>query len=658
MKKRIKSTIFSLAAITALATAAVTGKGLSGYAEEAQDSDKIDQEKEEDDGKIYCVGSVSKVYVVTAVMQLVEQGKVELDKPVTEYIDDFVMADEGYKDITVRMLMDHTSGLYGTTINDVFLYGDNKVDHARLTLDNLKTQKLKADPGAYASYCNDGFELLEIIVERVSGISYTEYIEKNIADRIGAVNIYTVENVFGNSKLSNIYSDRKNRYDTDYTTCLGSGGVYSTARDTCEFGSTFCKGDNRLLSEESKAMMAEVWSAGADTEYDKNYLDGNGLGWDLVSIPQYEEAGVQMLYKGGDSADYHTALLVAPEEEISVCVTTSGGSSGFNLAMAEALADIALSEQGIDIEAPAVPEITLQDTVPDSYKKFEGLYIISDMPAEVSFPDMKYMNVRFTVNGTTEEHYKYSDLGFIKVSGNMDEGTEMIDKDYACLDISEISGHTYVVMDTILKLSGLGDITDSRYVGERIEELHLSDKVMDAWKLRDGNKYELVSDKYSSALYNDPFILLNLIGDSGYIMLSESGETRILKIIDEDHAVRFLTIPSSTNRDQLDLWIEGETVHQTIGADGINSAVNPKFTADITEVETATGEAKWFDIDDTMAGAEISLERPENSAVFVYDKYGQMTYSTHMVDQGNRVTLQKGGSIVFLGEDGGTIKIK
>ena len=65
---------------------------------------------------IYCVGSVSKIYSTAAVMQLVDEGKVGLDTPITEYIPDFTMADERYKDITVRMLMDHTSGIMGSTM--------------------------------------------------------------------------------------------------------------------------------------------------------------------------------------------------------------------------------------------------------------------------------------------------------------------------------------------------------------------------------------------------------------------------------------------------------------------------------------------------------------------------------------------------------------
>ena len=52
------------------------------------------------------------MYAVTAVMQLADQGKVDIDAPVTDYIRDFKMADERYKDITVRMLMNHTTGVH------------------------------------------------------------------------------------------------------------------------------------------------------------------------------------------------------------------------------------------------------------------------------------------------------------------------------------------------------------------------------------------------------------------------------------------------------------------------------------------------------------------------------------------------------------------
>ena len=74
--------------------------------------------------ELYGIGSVSKIYTTVAVMQLAEDGKVSLDAPVTQYLPDFKMADERYKDITVRMLLNHSSGILGTGLSDAMLFGE------------------------------------------------------------------------------------------------------------------------------------------------------------------------------------------------------------------------------------------------------------------------------------------------------------------------------------------------------------------------------------------------------------------------------------------------------------------------------------------------------------------------------------------------------
>ena len=78
---------------------------------------------ETSEGYFLDIGSVSKVYVTTAAMQLVDQGLIDLDSPVTDYIPEFTMADERYHDITVRMLMNHTSGLMGSVYSESFSFG-------------------------------------------------------------------------------------------------------------------------------------------------------------------------------------------------------------------------------------------------------------------------------------------------------------------------------------------------------------------------------------------------------------------------------------------------------------------------------------------------------------------------------------------------------
>lgn len=77
--------------------------------------------------RLYCIGSVSKVYVTTAVMQLADKGLVDIDAPITDYIPNFKMADPRYTKITVRMLMNHTSGILGTQFGNMELYNDNSM---------------------------------------------------------------------------------------------------------------------------------------------------------------------------------------------------------------------------------------------------------------------------------------------------------------------------------------------------------------------------------------------------------------------------------------------------------------------------------------------------------------------------------------------------
>ena len=95
------------------------------------------------DEHLYGVGSISKVYTAAAMMKLVEQGKIDLDKPVTAYLPDFKMADERYQQITVRMLLNHSSGLMGSASINSFLFGDGQETYPMDTLlQRLSAQRL------------------------------------------------------------------------------------------------------------------------------------------------------------------------------------------------------------------------------------------------------------------------------------------------------------------------------------------------------------------------------------------------------------------------------------------------------------------------------------------------------------------------------------
>ena len=115
---------------------------------------------------MYGIGSVSKMFVTVAVMQLVDAGKVRLDESVVTYVPAARMADPPYVEITVRMLLDHSAGLPGSDYCNTLTTAPNPDYMARQFLAGLATQRLKTTRGSMSVYCNDCFTLAEMVVER------------------------------------------------------------------------------------------------------------------------------------------------------------------------------------------------------------------------------------------------------------------------------------------------------------------------------------------------------------------------------------------------------------------------------------------------------------------------------------------------------------
>lgn len=629
-----------------LAAALITAPAMNFAA--AENKSSVPENKTYDtDDTLICIGSVSKMFATTAVMQLIDEGKVELDAPVTEYIPEFRMADERYKDITVRMLMNHTSGLMGTTAGDFMLYDDRDTATHDSFLEELSTQRLKTFPGDYGAYCNDGFMLLELIVERVSGESFTDYVEKNICRPMGMQQTGTPWNAFRTAEMVETFTGGDVKIAQDYCMDIGSGGIMSTAAELCSFGSGFFKGDNRLLSEKSKEEMSQ-------TKVSDRYEDGFGLGWDQVDYPDYQAAGVKVVSKGGDVAHQHAELIVAPDEEISVAVLSSGGSSAYNGLIAQALMDIALEEKGIKAEHKAPDKLETLDKVPEKYLAYEDLYITSEALYRVSFPEGRYMEIKSVDEKTEVQNYMYTtEDNFVQVVGNIRNGKAVQPKDQTVLSFCKRNGRDYICTDSWYDLGGIGGMGMSAYYMQRAERNDVSAEVQASWDARSGRKYYLYNGKYSNTYYNGmPCIKLFTSPEAkGYI---SSG-----KIIDSDRAESALVMPGG--RDVVDLAVRKEHGYEMIdmtncALEYISEDAIPVLTEDITEVKLSTKKAVWYRTKDGE-NRTITLDIPGNAAVYVYDSFDRVVYSSYMKDYGSKVPLPSNGKIVFVGEDGGSIGI-
>ena len=634
----------------------------------------LSAETNTDDGEyIYCLASVSKIYSTAAVMQLVDEGKVGFDTPITEYIPNLKMADERYKDITVRMLMNHTSGIMGSTRVNSELYDDNDTYNNDHLLENLASQRLKAEPGKYAAYCNDGFDLLEMIVENVTGMSYTEYVRKNISDKIGATDTGTPIDMYRNEKLVPSFSASGLPLETSYGMEIGTGGICATASDAAKFGAAFFTGDETLISDNAKNAMSTRWN-------DNEYCDDNGLGWDYAEMLRYKQSGVKVVGKGGDATMDHAYLLTAPDEHISVAVLSNGGSSTQNELVTQALMDVVLKEKGISITEEELPECTILEDIPDEYKAYEGMYIMNimgegDTLCKVTFPENKYLHMeKISPRKTTCTDYvltadgDFAELAYevegsgTGMSGGFDK--RLLAGGSSRLSFEKNADGTFMKISGGLYYPGLGSYDIKTYGGQMIEENEVGEDVLNSIKVLDGKIFLLVGDKYSSRNYEGAAIAqLRVVKDlQGYVFLMGNAGDFLLKISDSKHLVSPKDIPSSSSRDLLDITLDTDengrlTIKTSFGTEYILAENIPVFDVSVKSVEL-TDNAAWYNVSDSIANTPVTVTRPENSAVIVFNKFDEPIYTSHVKDAGDVIPMPKDGKVLFLGESGASFEIK
>src|SRR5947209_7417261 len=129
------------------------------------------------DQTLFRPGSISKLFTATAVMQLVEEGKLDLDRDVNEYID-FVVPKTYPEPVTLRRLLTHTAG-FEDTLKNLFVAHESDMKALRTYLVNEMPQRI-FPPGKIPSYSNYGFSVAGYIVERVSGEKFERYIDNHI----------------------------------------------------------------------------------------------------------------------------------------------------------------------------------------------------------------------------------------------------------------------------------------------------------------------------------------------------------------------------------------------------------------------------------------------------------------------------------------------
>ncbi|MBQ3920919.1 MAG: beta-lactamase family protein, partial [Firmicutes bacterium] len=311
---------------------------------------------------LFNIGSTSKVYCTMAIMKLVEMGKVELDAPVCRYIPGFKMDDPRYRDITVRHCLNHSSGLPGTNYSMGFMtkFCDREVFNASY-LDYISKCRLKADPGNYSVYCNDGFIVAQLVVEYVTGMSLTTFLQKYILGPIGCVSTCSGENNPDNRVLVHM-PDRA----PEKIMIVGTGGISTDMTDCARFGWA-CVEPGKAFSAASVAETAEHQHTAWELE---GYESPYGLGWDDVALRVAGfDLGEGCLIKGGTTLQFHSHLIVSRDRRL---VGALSATADIGIDTIGFLSELMADYEGVEYKAAEQPE---KQPIPEGYaEKFSGVY--------------------------------------------------------------------------------------------------------------------------------------------------------------------------------------------------------------------------------------------------------------------------------------------
>lgn len=282
----------------------------------------VEKNTEFSDDTTFRIASITKTFTAAALLQLVEQGKVELDEDILTYLPKLEIENPYDVPITVENLLTYTSGIDSSSLLELS-YEEIEMPCGYL-LDEMNKKDLTVvtEPGTHIEYCSYGVVLEGCIIEAISGESCADYIENHILNPLG-MNDTTMS--MEDAAMSNGYI-AMNGHLTEYTMngyfkLYPEGGLISSLRDMTKYISMFLENGSyqgqRILSAET----AESMQKQAIT-YDE-LLPGMCYGFG-----EYDEQGVRVVGHGGYAPDgFLSQIDLYPQYESGTFVIVNQGSN-------------------------------------------------------------------------------------------------------------------------------------------------------------------------------------------------------------------------------------------------------------------------------------------------------------------------------------------
>jgi CubicO group peptidase (beta-lactamase class C family) len=307
------------------------------------------------------LGSITKQFTSTAILMLVDEGKIKLDDDITVYLPDYPT--QGKK-ISIEHLLTHTSGIVSYTGKPGYMAGMQKDVSVQQMVDSFKNDPLEFAPGSRYKYNNSGYFLLGAIIEKVSGQTYDKFVEQRIFVPLGMTRTAYEGHERDKAQRALGYSGApggfKPTMPLSMTQPYAAGSLVSTVDDLARWDAAVSSGKLLKAASWQRAFTPYTLADGASTKY--------GYGWSVGKLQ-----GTPMISHGGGINGFNTYALRLPAEKVYVAVL-SNVDSGLMQADDAAMraAAIAIGKPFPDYKEVMLPAAAL-DTLSGTYKFDAGV---------------------------------------------------------------------------------------------------------------------------------------------------------------------------------------------------------------------------------------------------------------------------------------------
>jgi len=346
------------------------------------------------EGTVFEIGSVTKQMTAAAIMLLVEDGKINLDEKISKYLP---ATPEAWKDVSVRHLLTHTSGVKSYTA-----IGSGFELTKRLKRDDfikaLSAYPLDFAPGARYSYSNSGYNLLGFIIESASEKTYWDFMQARIFKPLGMNETfdrdpkYIIKNRAVGYELEN---NQLTGRDYDLTDIFSAGAIVSTVGDLLKWDAAWRS--DALLKRASKdqAWTPFVLNDGKPYPY--------GFGWSVADF-----RGHKLISHSGSTAGFSSQIMRFTEDDTSVIVLINLGTGAYAGSIARAVAKIYIPE--ISLKAMK-PQASADEKLTEMFSnvlrertenKFDTQFLTENLIRSLSTERAKAVNQRLASFGAVK----------------------------------------------------------------------------------------------------------------------------------------------------------------------------------------------------------------------------------------------------------------